>query len=329
MRKRVYMYQLKSFLVKMRNNWKIVVIIAIACILAMLEGVNCYRYYRVKNYVTHEASLIWIESSGDKDHLCQYGPNGRETLLEDRYEFRDFICSKDNKRLLSFIGEWEWFTIAEYDIENRELHTILELEEIDAFLDENGYEKSSTGREGSCVRYYDDERKISFIYDTYLMGYSQEGLEVIYTTKRFSIYGYSWLEDGVSLLICDADGLIKYNTVTGKKEMVAEKIRAFDLSPNNKFIIMADNDYVTWKYDLETGKVKKIFSVSAANGLYPILRISEDNRYLLYENNVTDSLGMGSYRHYIYIIDVENGKKRLVKKWKYGIPIITGVAWRN
>lgn len=318
----------------MKKYWKVIAMIVIVCVLVTLEGLEIREYYRTKDYVTHEASFIWFEHSGDSGgtRLYQYGPNGQERLLEERYEFRDFICSNDNDRLLSFTGvDSQRFTIVEYDIENRELCTILELEVIDAFLDENGYEKKDTGRGGNCVRYYDDERKISFIYDRYLMGYSEkEGLEVIYAAEPSSIiYGYSWLGDGESLLICDDCNLIKYNTITGKKIMLAEEIRSFQLSKDEKFIIMADNDYRTWKYDLRTGKTEKIFSVSATNGRYPILRISDDSRYLLYENNITDSLGMGSYRHYVYIIDIESGEKILVKKWKYGFSVISGVAWRN
>ena len=312
----------------MGENWEVAAAIALMCILMIFEGTKIWDYYRIKDYVTHEASFIWSEYSTDSDvmRLYQYGPNGQERLLEERYEFRDSICSKDNEKLLSFTGiDSQRFTIVEYDIVNRKLDTILELEEINAFLDENGYEKKNTQREGNCVRYYDDERKISFIYDRYLMGYSEEkGLEVIYATKCFSIYGYSWLADGESLLICDADGLIKYNTITGKKEMVAEGIRAFDISQDEKFIIMSDKDETIWKYDLETGKNKKIYQTM---WFCPILRISEDNRYLLYENLKTD---MGGSKNSIRIIDLQTGEKILIKKWKYSAHIlVTGVAWRN
>ena len=317
----------KSCLVKIKNNRKVIAAILIASILIIFGGVKI-RGYKISDYVTNEAVFIWTEYSRDCDimRLYQYGPNGQETLLEDRYEFRDFICSEDNERLLSFAGiDSQRFTIVEYDIENRELHTILEFEEIKAFLDENGYEKKKTQREGRFVRYYDDERKISFTYDRYLMGYSEEeGLEVIYATKYFSIDGYSWLKDGISLLICEDDGLIKYNTVTGKREMVAEGVRTFDLSKDEKFIIMTDKDQTVWKYDLETGKMKKIHETFM---IRPILRISKDDRYLLYENLKTD---MGASKNSIWIIELETGEKIRMKKAKYSEHIlVTGVAWRN
>lgn len=312
----------------MKEYWKVILLVVIVCIVTIVATLKIGRYFMLKNFITHNASFIWVEKKYSEDgyetKLYQYGPNSREILLEDRYEFRDFICSKDNERLLSFIGDRERFAIVEYDINSQQLNRILELEEIDSFLDENGYEKSVTQREGRCVRYYDDEKKISFIYDKYIMSYSkQEGLEVIYSMKTSLFNEYSWLDDDVTLMIREDNNLVKYNAVTGEKEILAEGVQAFAPSEDGKFVILEDKNKTTWKYELESGKTKKLHQSSTS---FPILRISEDNRYLLYNNVIRD---MGSSKDYICIIDIENGKKVYIKKWKYSSHVfITGVAWR-
>lgn len=159
------MHNIKQFLIKMKEYCKVILLIVIVCIVTILGALKIWQYFMIKDLTTRNASFIWAEinisEEGRESNLYQYGPNNEEVLLEERYEFRDFICSEDNETLLSFIGSRENFIIAEYDINSRQLNRILDLEEIDSFLDENGYEKSITQREGWCVRYYDDEKRLA------------------------------------------------------------------------------------------------------------------------------------------------------------------------
>lgn len=313
--------------IKNKEYWKVILLIIILCIVTILVALKMWRYFMVKDFTTRKVSFIWAErkysEEGCETMLYQYGPNNEEVLLENRYEFRDFICSEDNETLLSFIGSMENFIISEYDICSRQLNRILDLEEIDSFLDENGYEKFITQREGSCVRYYDNENKISFIYDKYIMGYSEEGgLEIIYTMQSSVGREYSWLERDSVLLVSDTNNLVKYNTVTKEKEILIEGARTFNLSEDEKFVVFQNNKKEILQYELKSGKTKKLHT---SNQYYPILRISRDNRYLLYENFVRDFLGENIY--FIYIIDIKGGENVRIKKWGHDTRI-TGVAWR-
>lgn len=279
--------------------------------------------------------IIWAEweKQGEKysTKLYQYSLNGQKVLLEDRYEFRDFICSKDREKLLSFIGGEKRFRIAEYNIRGRQLKEILDLEAVDLFLDENGYEKSAARREGSCVRYYDEERKISFIYDRYIMGYSEQmGLEVIYSMQAYSGNEYRWAENDGVLLICEKRNLVKYDMTTGEKEILAEAIRSFDVSEDGKFIVFADGKKVIWRYDVESGEKKKLYTCSHPQALP---RISGDGKYLFCrdlfcEDKVAAMLNFretGAITMGIVIMQIESGE--VVDREEFGNGII-GVAWR-
>lgn len=280
--------------------------------------------------------IIWAEweKQGGKytTKLYQYSLNGQKVLLEDRYEFRDFICSKDQERLLSFIGGEKWFRIAEYNICDRQLKEILDLEAVDLFLEKNGYEKSAARREGSCVRYYDEDKKISFIYDRYIMGYSEQtGLEVIYAMQAYSANEYRWAENDGVLLICEKRNLVKYDMVTGEKEILAEAVRSFDVSEEGKFIFWADGKKVIWRYDVESGEKKKMYTCSHPQALF---RISGDGKYLFCQDLLCEDKAAAMLNFVkteevtIGVVIMEIESREVVDRKAFDKGVI-GIAWRR
>ncbi len=253
-----------------------------------------------------------------------------EILLAEGYDFYDIVSSKDGSKILSFMGRGrEQFDIVEYDLQSKKLRKILNVEEIEAYLIENGYmeQEADRNRYGYCPRYYRDESCISFQYERFLMGYSeQEGLKVIYTLEDYG-HTYSWIKDDTALLICDG-GIVEYNTDTGERTTLFEQTHTFNfaVSPDEEFVVYEERDsgYLC-RYDLEDGTKKELCRYTHP---LPILQICEDNRHLLCQDAVQV---LSSYKIFIYVIDIENGKNWKVYECGVGTPFkstqITGVTW--
>ncbi len=253
-----------------------------------------------------------------------------QILLAEGYDFYDIVSSKDGSKILSFMGHGrEKFDIVEYDLESKTPRKILNTEEIKAYLIENGYMEQETDRNryGYCPRYYRDENCISFQYDKFLMGYSeQEGLEVIYTLEDYG-HAYSWIKDDTVLLICDG-GIVEYNTDTGERKTLFEQAHTFNfaVSPDEEFVVYEERDtgYLC-RYDLKDGTKQELCKYKHP---LPILQIYGDGQYLLYQDAVQV---LSSYKSYIYVMDIESRKKWKVYECGVGTPFkstqITGVAW--
>ena len=159
----------------------IVLIIAGVFLMFNLEKFSMKRDLKARNMI-----VIWDERElkgeavNNISRLYQYNFGGQEILLEDKYKFFDFTFSDDKQRLLSFVGNRGKFDIVEYDMEKRQLKPILSSEE---YLEESVDVKGKQSKEGSCVRYYDHENKISFRYGSYIMSFSEtEGFEILYSS---------------------------------------------------------------------------------------------------------------------------------------------------
>lgn len=291
-----------------------------------------HKYVIKKDLESRNIVVIWaqMEHVGDDEYTyvtnlyrCKFGEP--EELLEDRYELFDFILSRDNRKLLTFVGHRTRFDIAEYDLEKKELKIILSSAQVDEFLDKNNYEKPKIKREGRCVRYYDDGKKISFRYGKYLIGYSEQtGLEVICVLDSAGEL-YSWMENNKVLLINKGTELVKLNPVTGEHVKWIKQADTLDfvVSEDENFVVFEDSNYsFLWKHDLESGKRKKICRCSHPGA---ILRISDDGRYLL----CRDALDiLSSVRTSMYIVDIKSGKKVKLKSWGFD-KSVKGMAWNQ
>lgn len=135
---------------------------------------------------------------------------------------------------------------------------------------------------------------------------------------------YSWLEEDSVLLICDTDDLVRYNTVTEEKEILIEGVWTFNLSEDEDFVVFQNKEKEIWQYELISGKTKNLWTCAQ---YHPILRISRDNRYLLYVSFTSGFFNENNY--FIYIIDIKTGEHVRIKKWGYDTDTwIRGVAWR-
>lgn len=314
----------------------VIIVLLLTAIIILGEIVipKVRKYLMLKDLMSRNTFVIWAQRDPSKEYnpinsnnLYYYELGGQMTLLEDEYDFFDMVLNNDGTRLLAFTGYRTNFEIVEYDINERKLTSILSSEQAEAYLNKNSYEKPITRREGYDVQYYDNENRISFKYGKYLMGYSQqEGFSVIYSFEYGGRYAYSWMEDDNALLLNDGYELIKYNTLTGKRSTIIKQSRPFNfvLSKDESYVIYEDRKTESlYRYDLKSGEQNRLCGVS---GSQPKLTMSKDNRYLLCRDR---QLGyINSLKPLIYIIDVESGKKYLVKDFVYDTEI-AGVAWNQ
>ena len=195
---------------------------------AVIKGVNAYIIK--KDLGSKGVSIVMAlrspmaDKSANETKLYRHNIE-EETLLAEEYDFYDIVSSKDGSKILSFMGHGrEKFDIVEYDLESKTLRKILNTEEIKAYLIENGYmeQEADRNRYGYCPRYYHDENCISFQYEKYLLGYSeQKGLEVIYTLDDYG-HTYSWIKNDTALLVCDG-GIVEYDIDTGERVTLLEQ----------------------------------------------------------------------------------------------------------
>lgn len=290
-----------------------------------------------KNLESNGLSIIMTLRSPMEDKAANetklYQHNMEEEIfLAEGYDFYDIVSSKDGSKILSFMGHGrEQFDIVEYDLQSKTLRKILNTEEIKAYLIENGYmeQEADRNRYGYCPRYYCDESCISFQYERFLLGYSeQEGLKVIYTLEDYG-HTYSWMKDDTALLICDG-GIVEYNTDTGERTRLFEQAHTFSfaLSLDEEFVVYEErNTGYLCQYDLKDGTKKELCRYTQP---LPILQLCEDSRYLLYQDAVRV---LSSYKSYIYVVDIESGKKWKVYECGVGTPFkstqITGVTWNQ
>lgn len=293
------------------------------------------KYLMLKDLMSRNTSVIWAQRDPSREYnpihknkLYYYELGGQVTLLEDEYYFFDMVLNSDGTRMLAFTGYKEDFEIVEYDINERELTSILTSEQVENYLNKNGYENPITSREGFNVQYYDNENKISFIYDDFLMGYSpQEGLKVIYTFESGGERSYSWMENDTALLLNDKYELINYNIMTGKRITLIEQSRPFNfvLSIDESYIIYEDRKTKSlYRYDLKSGNMNRLCGISDSR---PELIISKDSRYILCHDTIWSFIAYTT-KPIIYIIDVESGKKYYVREFDYGYGI-AGVTWNQ
>ena len=165
------------------NKIKKIIFLIIAVSISLVWLVlNINDYIMKKQLMNNNLSIIWAQGdsldANDKrkmtTRLYRWELGKTEELLEDRYHFLDFVCSKDHKKLLSLVG---YTDVAEYDLETKELSYLINTEQLDAFLKEKGYRGRLIDDAWlHCPRYYDDENKISVMYGKFIIGYSnQEG----------------------------------------------------------------------------------------------------------------------------------------------------------
>ncbi|MCM1047447.1 MAG: hypothetical protein NC433_03385 [Clostridiales bacterium] len=308
-----------------------IIIIVFLCIIVISK---VRSNIMLKDVLSENTSVIWAQSNPSDEpqpintnNLYYYELGGEVTLLEDGYDFFDIVLNNDGTRLLAFTGNRGGFEIVEYEINNRELTSILTSEQVCAFLKENRHKLHSDEPYGFNVQYYDNEDKISFIYDEYLMGYSkEEGFEVIYTFELGWDFCYSWVENEKTLLVCDGYKLIKYDIATGKKRTLIEQSRIFNfvLSPDESVIIYEDRSAsALYRYNLKSGKRKLLCEISDSN---PELIMSKNGRFILCHDATINFMNYA--KAFIYIIDIENGEKYIVQEIEYGDGV-AGVTWNR
>lgn len=247
------------------------------------------------------------------------GVRKTEELLEDRYNFSDFVCSKDHKKLLSLVG---YRDVAEYDLETKELSYMINTEQLDAFLKEKGYRGSMIDDAWlHCPRYYDDENKISVMYGKFIIGYSnQEGYELLYASKNVKDI-YSWAYDDSALLFCQHDGRLGcYDLETKQWKTLVRSVYTFSSVTENNIVAVQESKGYACLYDLENKKYKKLFRGGYG---FPQYEISDDGQYLLWNDKVRVSM---QEMNFLYIVDLKSGKKIRLKKWGFDVPVYD-IAW--
>jgi len=175
----------------MKNKFKkyFFLIIAVSISLVWLV-LNISDYIMKKQLMNNNLSIIWAQGdsldANDKwiktTRLYRWELGKTEELLEDRYNFNDFVCSKDHKKLLSLVG---YRDVAEYDLETKELSYTINTEQLDAFLREKGYRGSLIDDAWlHCPRYYDDENKISVMYGYFIIDIPSRRVMSFYMLQR-------------------------------------------------------------------------------------------------------------------------------------------------
>ncbi len=294
---------------------------------------NLNRYFMKQNLKSRNTSVIWAQREHlEKDpcsyatKLYQYKPGGETVLLEDRYEFIDLTCGSDKEKLLALIKNDTGFYVAEYNIKSRELKNVLDSEQIDRFLSQNGYHEPVSRENGKCIRYYKDEAGISLIYGNYIVGYSgEEGMEILYTYGDTPRMMYEWMENDTALLVNDGNKLIKYDIYDQKGTTLLVQSRMFNfvLSGDEKFVIFEDTAKgFLWCYDLDNGKRKKL---CRRYHFLPTLKMSGDNQYFMCLDAVQI---LSSYKEFLFIINAENGRKIKLEEWGFET-VIVAVTWNQ
>lgn len=226
----------------------------------------------------------------------------------------------DGTKLLSLLGYKE---VVEYDIATKELNYIVSVDQLNTFLKEKGYQEEDYYDAWLyCPRYYDNENRISVMYGHFIIGCSrQEELELIYVLKNADDT-YSWADGDSVLLIKQYDGRIGYcDLETQKRKDLIWKAGPFSqVAENNTFVVGSQKGGVTWLFDMDSEKFKKILKGSLG---YPEYKITSDGKYLLWRDNLPI---MMQEMDFLYIVDLESGRKIRLKKWGVDVPVY-GMAW--
>lgn len=269
-----------------KNNIKKYILISIVLFLSIMFIVRRINNYVMKKELAEQnLSIIWAQQEALNPEnkwmttlLYRWEFGKEEELLEDRYVFRDFICNGDGTRLLSLIRYNE---VVEYNIETKELDHIVNTKQLDAFLREKGYQEEYYDDAClSCPRYYDNENKISVMYGDFIIGYSrQEGLELIYVLGN-ARDTYSWAAGDSVLLVNQYGGRISSCDLdTRKRRDLLYKAGPFSqVAENNTFVLRSQKEPITWLYDMDSNRFKKILKGGIG---YPEYKITSDGRYLL------------------------------------------------
>ena len=305
----------------------IVLIIAGVFLMFNLEKFSMKRDLKARNMI-----VIWDERElkgeavNNISRLYQYNFGGQEIILEDKYKFFDFTFSDDKQRLLSFVGNRGKFDIVEYDMEKRQLKPILSSQEVEEYLEESVDVKGKQSKEGSCVRYYDHENKISFRYGSYIMSFSEtEGFEILYSSGSLG-RTYDWIENDSALLIIDGTDLIKYSIKTKEKTTLIEQSASFSfaVSSDDKFLVYEDRgDGYLYLCNLEDGEKRRL---CRRYHPFPDLQISEDNKYLLCSDAV--EIFPSTMKYWLYIVNLENGRRLKIKDWGLDAEV-WGATWNQ
>lgn len=313
----------------------LIILLVIAVILiSRLIAQRVDEYFIKRDLASDDASIIMTlrspmdDRSANETKLYRHNLEG-PILLVEGYDLYDMVSSQDGSKILAFMGGWEQFDIVEYDLQSKALNRVLSTDEIQTYLTDNGYmeQGANQSRYGYCLRYYHDENCISFLYKDFLMGYSEEkGLEVIYTLENFG-HAYSWIKDDTALLIGDG-GIVEYDADTGERTILFEQAHTFNftVSPDETFLVYEERDtgYLC-RYDLADGTRKELCRYGHP---HPNLQLDKNGKYLLCQD-AKDILT--SYKLFLYVIDIENGRKWKAFECGIGTPLkstqITGVTW--
>lgn len=312
-----------------KNKLKKYILISIVLFLSMMFIVRRINNYVMKKELAEQnLSIIWAQKEAlnpdDKRTmttlLYRWEFGKEEELLEDRYIFRDFICNGDATRLLSLIRYNE---VVEYNIGTKELEHIVNTDQLDAFLREKGYrEEYYDDAWLSCPRYYDNENRISVMYGDFIIGYSrQEGLELIYVLGN-AYDTYSWAAGDRVLLVNQYGGRISSCDLDARnrKELIYKAGPFSQVAENNTFVVRSQTEAVTWLYDIDNKKFKKILKGGVG---YPEYKITSNGQYLLWRDNIAV---MSQEIDFLYIVDLESGKKISLKTWGFDVPV-SGMTW--
>ena len=133
---------------------------------------------------------------------------------------------------------------------------------------------------------------------------------------------YSWAVGDRVLLIKQYGGRIGFcDLETRKRQDLIYKVGPFSqVAENNTFVVKSQKEAILWLYDMDRKKFKKVLKGGIG---YPEYKITSDGRYLLWRDNIPV---MMQEMNFLYIVDLQSGRKIRLKKWGFDIPV-SGMTW--
>lgn len=266
----------------------------------------------------HTEELYWTEYDSDENGYVTGGSvylyHDTKTecidhqILNNTYKYGENIVGVKGLCL----NQKGFKGIVIYNVNNGEMQEILSLDRIEKALCKN--ESEWAGFEG-CIQMSEDKDKFYFSYNDKLVCYdaNQDELSIIEETYLSSL---ALNEKETGLYYSTAGKLMFYDFSTEQTEEICSGIGTFSLAKEDAFIVYVhkEKDEI-WKYDFNSDKKEKLCDLKSLGNNQIV--ISEDNKCFVYMDS-KESIIPTNFKYYIIEYNMENGRKQVLYKGKYG-----------